>query len=123
VFPSIAVDAISEMGDNFENIFEEAINNNKKVVLFWYPKTLHLYVQLNFTLFKMLYRNLKKKYNRNWCFLRYKRSTFCLVKYCKNNGGIEGVTYPILADTNRNLSNILGYLISNPLNTAKKLTQ
>jgi alkyl hydroperoxide reductase subunit AhpC len=39
----------------------------------------------------------------------------------KNNGGIEGVTYPILADTNRNLSNILGYLISNPLNTAKKL--
>jgi peroxiredoxin (alkyl hydroperoxide reductase subunit C) len=26
----------------------------------------------------------------------------------KNNGGIEGVTYPILADTNRNLSNILG---------------
>jgi peroxiredoxin (alkyl hydroperoxide reductase subunit C) len=54
--------------------------------------------------------NLKKKYNRNWCFLRYKRSTFCLVKYCKNNGGIEGVTYPILADTNRNLSNILGIL-------------
>jgi peroxiredoxin (alkyl hydroperoxide reductase subunit C) len=25
----------------------------------------------------------------------------------QNNGGIEGVTYPILADTNRNLSNIL----------------
>jgi peroxiredoxin (alkyl hydroperoxide reductase subunit C) len=28
----------------------------------------------------------------------------------KNNGGIEGVTYPILADTNRNLANILGIL-------------
>jgi peroxiredoxin (alkyl hydroperoxide reductase subunit C) len=28
----------------------------------------------------------------------------------QNNGGIEGVTYPILADTNRNLSNILGIL-------------
>ena len=28
----------------------------------------------------------------------------------KDNGGIEGVTYPILADTNRNLSNILGIL-------------
>jgi alkyl hydroperoxide reductase subunit AhpC len=27
----------------------------------------------------------------------------------KNNGGIEGA-YPILADTNRNLSNILGIL-------------
>jgi peroxiredoxin (alkyl hydroperoxide reductase subunit C) len=32
-----------------------------------------------------------------------------LVKYCKNNGGIEGVTYPNL-QTNRNLSNILGIL-------------
>jgi peroxiredoxin (alkyl hydroperoxide reductase subunit C) len=28
----------------------------------------------------------------------------------KNNGGIEGVTYPILADTNRNLSSILDIL-------------
>jgi peroxiredoxin (alkyl hydroperoxide reductase subunit C) len=32
---SIAVDAISEMGDNLKiNIFEEAINNNKKVLYF-----------------------------------------------------------------------------------------
>lgn len=28
----------------------------------------------------------------------------------KDNGGIEGVTYPILADTNRNLANRLGIL-------------
>jgi len=28
----------------------------------------------------------------------------------KNNGGIEGVTYPILADTTRNLSSALGIL-------------
>ena len=28
----------------------------------------------------------------------------------KDQGGIEGVTYPILADTNRNLSNALGIL-------------
>jgi peroxiredoxin (alkyl hydroperoxide reductase subunit C) len=58
---SIAVDAISEMGDNLKiNIFEEAINNNKKVLLFWYPKTLHLYVQLNFT-FQDALPNLKKE--------------------------------------------------------------
>ena len=30
----------------------------------------------------------------------------------KNNGGIEGVTYPILADSNRNLARILGILDS-----------
>jgi peroxiredoxin (alkyl hydroperoxide reductase subunit C) len=28
----------------------------------------------------------------------------------KNNGGIQGVTYPLLADTNRNLANMLGIL-------------
>ena len=38
-FPNITVDAISEMGDNLRiNIFEEATKNNKKVLLFWYPK-------------------------------------------------------------------------------------
>jgi peroxiredoxin (alkyl hydroperoxide reductase subunit C) len=34
---------------------------------------------------------------------------FAWLNTAKNNGGIEGVTYPI-ADTNRNLSNILGIL-------------
>ena len=35
-FPNITVDAISEMGDNLRiNVLEEAIKNNKKVVLFW----------------------------------------------------------------------------------------
>ena len=28
----------------------------------------------------------------------------------KSNGGIEGVTYPLIADSNRNLSSILGIL-------------
>ena len=28
----------------------------------------------------------------------------------KNNGGIEGVSYPILADSNRNLASVLGIL-------------
>ena len=38
-FPNITVDAISFMGDNLRiNILEEAVNNKKKVVLFWYPK-------------------------------------------------------------------------------------
>lgn len=31
-----------------------------------------------------------------------------MVIYSKNMGGIEGVTYPLLADTHRQLANILG---------------
>jgi peroxiredoxin (alkyl hydroperoxide reductase subunit C) len=39
---------------------------------------------------------------------------FAWLSTSKDNGGIEGVTYPILADTNRNLSSTLGILdISN----------
>ena len=38
-FPNITVDAISFMGDNLKiNVLEEAKNNKKKVILFWYPK-------------------------------------------------------------------------------------
>lgn len=38
-FPDLDVNAMNEMGDTFKvNVLEEAKNNNKKVVLFWYPK-------------------------------------------------------------------------------------
>ena len=35
---------------------------------------------------------------------------FAWLNTAKDNGGIEGVTYPILADTTRNLSSALGIL-------------
>ena len=35
-FPNLTVDAMNEMGDTFKvNVLEEAVNNKKKVVLFW----------------------------------------------------------------------------------------
>jgi peroxiredoxin (alkyl hydroperoxide reductase subunit C) len=38
-FPDLNVDAMNEMGDTFKiNVLEEAKKNNKKVLLFWYPK-------------------------------------------------------------------------------------
>ena len=52
-FPDLNVDAMNEMGDTFKvNVLEEAINNKKKVVLFWYPKDFHLFVLQSYTLFK-----------------------------------------------------------------------
>ena len=38
------------------------------------------------------------------------RYIFAWLNTPKDNGGIEGVTYPILADTTRNLANALGIL-------------
>lgn len=111
-FPSIAVDAISEMGDNLKiNIFEEATNKNKKVLLFWYPKDFTFVCPTELHAFQAALPEFEK---RNTIVIGASCDTnevhFAWLNTPKNNGGIEGVTYPILADTNRNLSNILGIL-------------
>lgn len=111
-FPSITVDAISEMGDNLRiNIFEEAVNNNKKVLLFWYPKDFTFVCPTELHAFQ---EALPEFEGRNTIVIGASCDTnevhFAWLNTPKNNGGIEGVTYPILADTNRNLSNILGIL-------------
>jgi peroxiredoxin (alkyl hydroperoxide reductase subunit C) len=111
-FPSIAVDAISEMGDNLKiNIFEEAVNNNKKVLLFWYPKDFTFVCPTELHAFQAALGEFEK---RNTIVIGASCDTnevhFAWLNTPKDNGGIEGVTYPLLADTNRNLSNILGIL-------------
>jgi len=111
-FPSISVDAISEMGDNLKlNIFEEAVNNNKKVLLFWYPKDFTFVCPTELHAFQAALPEFSK---RNTIVIGASCDTnevhFAWLNTAKDNGGIEGVTYPILADTNRNLANILGIL-------------
>jgi peroxiredoxin (alkyl hydroperoxide reductase subunit C) len=111
-FPSIAVDAMSEMGDNMKiNIFDEAVNNNKKVLLFWYPKDFTFVCPTELHAFQEALPEFEK---RNTIVIGASCDTsevhFAWLNTAKDNGGIEGVTYPILADTNRNLSNILGIL-------------
>ncbi|MDD3004101.1 peroxiredoxin [Flavobacterium sp.] len=111
-FPSIAVDAISEMGDNMKiNIFEEAVNNNKKVLLFWYPKDFTFVCPTELHAFQAALPDFTSK---NTIVIGASCDTnevhFAWLNTPKANGGIEGVTYPLLADTNRNLSNILGIL-------------
>lgn len=111
-FPSIAVDAISEMGDNLSiNIFEEATKNNQKVLLFWYPKDFTFVCPTELHAFQAALPEFNK---RNTIVIGASCDTnevhFAWLNTPKANGGIEGVTYPLLADTNRNLANILGIL-------------
>lgn len=111
-FPSIEVDAMSEMGDNLKiNIFEEATVKNKKVLLFWYPKDFTFVCPTELHAFQAALADFE---SRNTIVIGASCDTnevhFAWLNTPKNSGGIEGVTYPILADTNRNLSNILGIL-------------
>ncbi|MGB0982342.1 MAG: peroxiredoxin [Winogradskyella sp.] len=111
-FPNISVDAMNEMGDTFKlNVLEEAKNNNKKVVLFWYPKDFTFVCPTELHAFQAALAEFEK---RNTIVIGASCDTpevhFAWLSTAKDNGGIEGVTYPILADSNRNLSSILGIL-------------
>ena len=111
-FPNITVDAISEMGDNLRiNVLEEATKNNKKVVLFWYPKDFTFVCPTELHAFQAALPEFEK---RNTIVIGASCDTnevhFAWLNTPKNNGGIEGVTYPLLADTTRNLANALDIL-------------
>ncbi len=111
-FPNITVDAMSEMGDDLRiNVLEEATKNNKKVILFWYPKDFTFVCPTELHAFQAALPEFEK---RNTMVIGASCDTnevhFAWLNTAKNNGGIEGVTYPILADTTRNLSSVLGIL-------------
>lgn len=111
-FPNLEVDAMNEMGDTFKiNVLEEATKNNKKVILFWYPKDFTFVCPTELHAFQAALDEFEK---RNTMVIGASCDTpevhFAWLNTAKDNGGIEGVTYPILADTNRNLANRLGIL-------------
>ena len=111
-FPSITVDAISEMGDDLKiNIFEKAVRNNTKVLLFWYPKDFTFVCPTELHAFQAALADFKE---RNTMVIGASCDTnevhFAWLNTPKDNGGIEGVTYPLVADTHRQLAGTLGIL-------------
>ncbi|CAM4194246.1 peroxiredoxin [Gillisia hiemivivida] len=111
-FPDLNVNAMNEMGDTFKlNILEEAQKNNKKVLLFWYPKDFTFVCPTELHAFQAALADFEK---RNVMVVGASCDTpeahFAWLNTAKDNGGIEGITYPILADSNRNLSSQLGIL-------------
>ncbi len=111
-FPNLNVDAMNEMGDTFKlNVLEEAKNNKKKVLLFWYPKDFTFVCPTELHAFQSALAEFEK---RNTIVIGASCDTpevhFAWLNTAKDNGGIEGVTYPLLADSNRNLASTLGIL-------------
>lgn len=111
-FPDLTVDAMDEMGDTFKvNVLQKAKEENKKIVLFWYPKDFTYVCPTELHAFQ---EALKEFEDRNTMVIGASCDTpevhFAWLNAPKDQGGIEGVTYPILADSNRNLSSRLGIL-------------
>ncbi len=113
-FPNLAVNAINNKGVTQNiNILETAKKEGKKVILFWYPKDFTFVCPTELHAFQSALEEFEK---RNTIVIGASCDSaevhFAWLNTPKNNGGIEGVTYPILADTNRNLSSQLGILDS-----------
>ena len=97
-FPSIEVPAMNEMGDTIKlNVFEEAVKNGKKVLLFWYPKDFTFVCPTELHAFQQALPEFDK---RNTIVIGASCDTnevhFAWLNTPKDNGGIEGVTYPII---------------------------
>lgn len=111
-FPNLNVKAIDEMGDAFElNVLQKAIDNNKKVILFWYPKDFTFVCPTEIHAFQEAAVEFEK---RNTIVIGASCDTaevhFAWLNTTKNNGGIEGVKFPLIADSTRVLAMELGIL-------------
>lgn len=111
-FPNISVDAIDYTGASEKiNILEKAQKENKKVLLFWYPKDFTFVCPTELHAFQQAMDEFSK---RNTLVIGASCDTpevhFAWLNTPKNHGGIDGVKYPIVADSNRNLSAQLGIL-------------
>lgn len=111
-FPSITVKAMDEMGDTFElNLVEKAKNEKKKIVLFWYPKDFTFVCPTEIHAFQ---EASKQFADRNTLVVGASCDTpevhFAWLNTAKDNGGIEGVQFPLIADSTRKLAEELNIL-------------
>lgn len=111
-FPNITVKAMDEMGDTFQlNVLDKAKSKNQKVLLFWYPKDFTFVCPTELHAFQAAAEEFKK---RNTVIVGASCDSaevhFAWLSTAKDNGGIEGVKYPLLADTTRVLASELGIL-------------
>lgn len=111
-FPSISVNAMDEMGDTFQlDIFKKATEANKKVLLFWYPKDFTFVCPTEIHAFQAMASEFEK---RNTIVVGASCDTaevhFAWLNTAKDNGGIEGVKFPLIADSTRVLAQELDIL-------------
>lgn len=111
-FPSFAINAIDRNGQTFKlNIVEKAISEKKKIVLFWYPKDFTFVCPTEIHAFQEVAAEFAK---RNTLVIGASCDTaevhFAWLNTPKNKGGIEGVQFPLLADSTRLLAEELDIL-------------
>lgn len=111
-FPYVNAKAIDYLGDTFEiNVFKKAKEGGKKVLLFWYPKDFTFVCPTEIHAFQEKMDEFDK---RDTIVIGASCDSaevhFAWLNTPKDNGGIEGVEFPLIADTTRKLSEKLDIL-------------
>lgn len=111
-FPSVTVKAMDKMGDTFTlDVVKMAREQKKKIILFWYPKDFTFVCPTEIHAFQEASKDFEK---RNTLVIGASCDTpevhFAWLNTSKDNGGIEGVTFPLIADSTRALSSVLNIL-------------
>ena len=108
-FPNLSVDAMNEMGDTFKvNVLEEAINNKKKVLLFWYPKDFTFVCPTEIAEFN---RRAGDFADRDASLIGASTdSEFVHAAWRRDHDDLRGLKFPMLADTSKSLAEELGIL-------------
>lgn len=122
-FPSIEANAMNEMGDTIRiNVVEKAIEEGKKILLLWYPKDFTFVCPTELHAFQEALGEFEK---RNTIVIGASCDTpevhFAWLSTSRDNGGIEGITFDLLADSNRNLANTLGILDTTNIRTDEEM--
>ena len=109
--PSFEASAVINGGEIAQNFSLEQYRGKNEVILFFYPKDFTFVCPTELHAFQAALPEFEK---RNTVVIGASCDTaevhFAWLNTEKNNGGIEGVTYPLLADSNRNLASTLGIL-------------
>jgi peroxiredoxin (alkyl hydroperoxide reductase subunit C) len=118
-FPAIEVKAMNHLGDDFPLDIQKMVKDNKKkVVLFWYPKDFTFVCPTEIHAFQERSAEFEK---RNTLVVGASCDTaevhFAWLSTAKDNGGIEGVKFPLLADSTRRLAKTLDILDLNEENS------
>ena len=107
-FPDLTVKAIDEMGDEL-NI--NLCCPDKPTLLFWYPKDFTFVCPTEIHAFQEKLGEFEKRgYQVIGASCDTAEVHFAWLNTPKDNGGIEGVTFPLIADTTRLLSSELDIL-------------
>ena len=110
--PSFSAPAVVNGGEVIQGFSLEQFKGKNHVVLFFYPKDFTFVCPSELHAFQAKLAEFEKRGTRVVaCSTDTEESHWGWLQMDKNNGGIKGITYPIIADTNKTISDAYDVLL------------